>query len=101
MSDMKEVNDMKNVKNVVETRKLNSESLRSLCIKNNWCNACNNSEYEELLNICDKDNITAEDIAAIAETIDQYTKDNPYNGEVQTIAFMVARQCYSIFKIAE
>lgn len=92
---------MKVAKNIVETRKLNKEELRKLCIEYNWCNACNNTEYEELLNICDKDNISAEDIANIAATIDQYTVNNPYNGEIQSIAFNVARKCYSTFEITE
>lgn len=64
---------MKVIKNVEETRIISRDELRNICIEKNWCNACTNEEYEELLSVCEKSNITAVDIASIAATIDEYT----------------------------
>ena len=71
-----------------EIRKISSESLRSLCIKNNWYTNGDNEEYGHLLiDLADsKDNITTDDIVEIAQDI----YDHSYTDyDVESIMFAV------------
>lgn len=54
-----------------EVRKISAESLRALCIKNDWYTGGSNKEYEHLLlDLADnKENITTDDICEIVQDI--------------------------------
>lgn len=57
--------------NFREVRKIRDESLRALCIKNDWYTRGNIEEYEHLLFDLadDKENVTTDDICEIAQDI--------------------------------
>lgn len=75
----------------VEVRKLYADNLRSLCISKNWYTRGNVSEYENLFSMCDKENITTDDIVEIATDImsHSYDPERPFT----SYAFEVARIC--------
>lgn len=79
-----------------ETRQLNSEELRTLCIKKEWYTRGNNEEYRELLNYAnDTQNITTDDITALARDIKEHS-DTEHS--ITSICFEIARVCNSYFE---
>lgn len=78
-----------------EIRKLGSDRLRSLCIEKNWyCNGTNKA-YENLLHMANKDNITTDDIVAMAEDIKAHSC-GLY--DATSIMFYIAQKCTCIFE---
>ena len=83
---------------IKETRKISALDLRKLCIERNWYTRGDCEEYENLLfNLADsKENITTEDIVAIAEDIMEHSDID--GEETEDICFSVARIAVSHFK---
>lgn len=75
-----------------EVRILHSDKLRSLCISMNWYTEGSCDEYVNLLNMCDKENITTDDIVAIATDIMKHSSDRAER-PLTSYAFEVARIC--------
>lgn len=74
-----------------EVRKLYDDNLRSLCISKNWYTRGNCEEYQNLMSMCNKENITTDDIVEIATDIMSHSNDpeRPFT----SYAFEVARIC--------
>lgn len=81
---------------MIETRKLYYDDLRQLCIKNNWYTQGNCKDYENMLNMSEKDNITTNDIVAIATDIMNHSNDN--ERELTSYCFEIAKICNTFFK---
>lgn len=82
-----------------EFRHLSADSLRALCIAKNWYTGGNCDEYEHLLfDLAQhKENLTTEDIIAIAEDIFEHSSHlDGY--EVEDIAWEVNRACAISFE---
>ena len=81
-----------------EVRTISTEGLRSLCIENDWYTRGTAEEYENLLvNLgSSKENLTTEDIIAIAEDIMEHSV--PDGRDVTGVAFEVARRMHTFFE---
>lgn len=78
-----------------EIRRLGADQLRWLCVEKVWyCNGTN-KEYENLLHMADKENITTDDIAAMAEDIKVHSC-GLY--DVTSIMFYIAKRCICVFE---
>lgn len=78
-----------------EVRVMDSNDLRNLCIKQNWCTNASNEEYHDLLIMCDKDNITTDDVVEIATVIHSLScLDDDYN-----LSEHFSNICFLLFKI--
>lgn len=88
-----------------EIRKLNSDDLRTLCIKEQWYTRGNSDEYCELLSSVDKmENVTTDNIVEVATDIYSHSdfeddKADGYTIEeiLLNIMFKVGRICITIF----
>lgn len=58
-----------------EIRTISACTLRSLCIEENWYTSGTNEEYENLLNMTNKDNITTDDIVEMATDIIEHSDE--------------------------
>lgn len=81
-----------------EIRRILPYQLRALCIENNWYTRGDCEEYEHLLcNLTDRENLTTEDILAIAEDIAEHS--NLRDGEgITAIMFEIARISNTFFE---
>lgn len=82
----------------IEKRKLSKDDLRNLCVKNDWYTAGTADEYIQLLNRCEKENLTTNDIVGIAADIREHSNDQ--YGEVAPLSsfcFEIAQICVSFF----
>lgn len=80
-----------------EVRILHSDKLRSLCISMNWYTEGSCDEYVNLLNMCDKENITTDDIVEIAVDIMKHSSDSTER-PLTSYAFEVARICVTFIE---
>lgn len=80
-----------------EVRRLYSGALRGLCIAKNWYTKGNCDEYMNLLNMCDKENITTDDIVEIATDIMSHSYDSEER-LLTSYAFEVARICVTFIE---
>lgn len=58
---------------VKEIRRLDTDKLRSMCIKNNWYTSGSNEDYINMFKMCEKDNITINQLFKIAKDIYEHT----------------------------
>lgn len=73
-----------------EVRTMNYDSLRNLCIRQNWFTAGCNKDYSDMLNKADNlENVTTDDIIEIATTI----LDNSHNETLEDICFKLFGIC--------
>ena len=90
-----------------EIRTLSACDLRSLCINENWYTGGTNEEYENLLNMTKKDNITTDDIVEMATDIIEHSEsaiDGYMKGAGLTLGgcythvmFLLAEKCSTYF----
>ena len=85
-----------------EVRVIHMEELKNLCIRERWYTSGNCREYQNMLSMCKKDNITTNDIVTIAQDIMNHThnKDNEGN-ELESYCFEIARIAITFFKEVE
>jgi hypothetical protein len=79
-----------------ELRKLSQDNLVSLCIEKKWYTKGTIEEYDNMLNMTNKENLTTKDIAEIATDIKEYSNTEH---EITNICFEIARICYSLFEV--
>lgn len=90
------------MKKIIETRKIFWNDLRNLCIRNNWYTCGTVQEYQKMLNMCKKDNITTNDIVTIAQDImDHSNKEENEERELTSYCFEVARIATTLFEEVE
>lgn len=84
------------MKNYKEVRTLTRTDLRTLCIKHNWYTNGTTVEYETLLSLTEKENITTEDIITVAADIMNHSinEDRP----LESYCFEVVRICNTFFE---
>ena len=58
---------------IKEIKKINVDKLRSMCIKNNWYTRGTTSDYNNMFKMCQKGNITTNQIYKIAKDIYEHT----------------------------
>lgn len=91
-------------KMIVETRVINREKLRELCIEKNWYTVGTAAEYENFLTDARKiENVTTADIVRMAENILSHSDD--FEEEcctVESVCFYIAKfAAYSWFEDVE
>ncbi len=80
-----------------EVRKLGKYDLIELCLRRGWLNDCTDEEYDNLMKMTDRDNITTDDIVEIATVVIELTANmNEYFCEV---CEQIARKCYTRFEV--
>lgn len=87
-----------------EVRTVDMENLRSLCISNNWYTSGNNKQYSALLNMCETENLTTENIVEMAEDIyahSQLDNDHSAKEHIENICFEIARISLTFFEEKE
>ena len=74
-----------------EMRYLSSMEVRNLCIKHDWYTCGDNEQYDYLLNIlCDKRNITTQDMVIIATDIKTHSETELSIAEIATALARIA-----------
>lgn len=79
-----------------EIRTLSRSDLRTLCINHNWYTSGTTAEYENLLSLTEKENITTEDIVLISVNIMNHSTDNERT--LESYCFEIARTCNTFFE---
>lgn len=77
-----------------EDRYITAMELRNLCVRNNWYTCGDNEEYAKLFQMADKENLTTDDLVALAKDIKEHS--NTYD-EVPEICFQLADIAVSVF----
>ena len=78
-----------------ETRKISYDSLRGLCIANDWYSNGSNEEYDNLLeSAAGIDNITCDDLVEIATDIKSHS-DTDF--DIETIMYLINHICNVYF----
>lgn len=85
-------------KNYKEIRTLTRTDLRTLCINHSWYTNGTSAEFEELLSLAEKENISTSDIAEIAENIMNHSNDE--ERPIENYCFEIARMCNTFFEEA-
>lgn len=88
---------MTNKYGYVEFRRINSENLRNLCIKNKWYTKGNNEEYFNFFKMADKDNLSTDDIVELATDILEHSEIQDEQNFC-SICFEIANECYTFFE---
>lgn len=78
-----------------ETRKIEMNKIRNLCIEKGWFTCGDNDQYAELLSYGKCENITSDELVEMATLIKEYS-NTEY--EITSIMFELARICYSFFE---
>lgn len=84
-----------------ETRVMSADSLRELCINEDWYTCGTNEEYTKLLTSVSKNNnIDTDDLVEIAQNIVDHSNniDLSVDGEFTNIMFKLARICNTFFE---
>lgn len=58
---------------IKEIKRIDTDKLRSMCIKNNWYTAGTNEDYSNMFKMCEKGNITTNQLFKIAKDIYEHT----------------------------
>ena len=58
---------------VKEIKRIDTEKLRHICINNNWYTCGSNADYMNMLKMCEKDNISTNQLYKIAKDIYEHT----------------------------
>lgn len=82
-----------------EVRQLGASNLRSLCIKNDWYTCGTNAEYEKVLEMANKENITTDDIVEIATDIYEHSSNIQFD-EFTSVMFEIGDACHTFFEEA-
>lgn len=70
---------------IKEMRYISPEEVRSLCIERNWYTCGDNEQYSYMLSVlCDKENITTQDMIIIATDIRTHSETDASIAEVAT-----------------
>lgn len=66
---------------IKEIKRIDTDKLRNMCIKNNWYTVGTSVDYYNMFKMCEKDNITAKQLYRIAKDIYEHTNiDSARNG---------------------
>jgi len=79
-----------------EFRKLSMNDLLNLCVEKKWYTLGDNDEYQEMLEMSYKPNLTTNDIAEIANNIKDHSNTEQ---DITGICFEIAKKCYSLFEL--
>ena len=78
-----------------EVRTMSNDSLRALCISQRWFTSGSNSQYEELLDMTETENVDTDTIVEIASVI----AENTPRVDGETMGEQFSRICFQLFRI--
>ena len=89
-----------------EVRMLDSGDLRALCIKKDWYTGGTIAEYENLMQMTERENITTDDIVEIATDIIEHSETAKAKFEKASggedfylhVMYLIAEACYTYFE---
>lgn len=58
---------------IKEIKKIDADKLRNMCIRNNWYTCGTTSDYNNMFKMCQRDNITVNQIYKITKDIYEHT----------------------------
>lgn len=58
---------------IKEIKRMDSDKLRNMCINNNWYTAGTSADYNNMFKMCEKDNITINQLYKITKDIYRHT----------------------------
>ena len=58
---------------VKEIKRIDTDKLRNICINNNWYTYGSNADYSNMFKMCEKDNISANQLYKITKDIYEHT----------------------------
>ena len=58
---------------IKEIKRIDTDKLRNICINNNWYTRGTNSDYMNMFKMCEKDNISTNQLYKIAKDIYEHT----------------------------
>ena len=76
-----------------EVRHMHLDSLRNLCIKENWCTSASSDQYKALLDMTEIENITTDDIVEMAVLIMEYSGMSITGGDFDNVCFNLFQIC--------
>lgn len=76
-----------------EVRHMHWDSLRALCIKENWCTNASSDQYKELLDMTETENITTDDIVEMATLIMEYSGMSIHGDDFSNVCFNLFQIC--------
>lgn len=89
---------------IKETRRMSMDSLRNLCIRNDWFTRGDCRAYDKFLKMsgnCQK-NITTNALYNMALNVEQYSDPSVLDGQdTAAIMYDLARICYNTFEVEE
>ena len=82
---------------VKEIKRIDTDKLRHICINNNWYTRGTNDDYMNMFKMCEKDNITTNQLYKIAKDIYEHTNvesaengcSNDYSDEENILNMMI------------
>lgn len=96
---------------IKEIKRIDSDKLRNMCINNNWYTVGNTEDYANMFKMCEKDNITTNQIYKIAKNIYEHTNvdrantgcSNEYSDSENILNMMIyVNACtYVFYEIAD
>lgn len=96
---------------IKEIKRIDTDKLRSMCIKNNWYTKGTTSDYNNMFKLCQKDNITTNQLYKIAKDIYERTNldtakegcSNDYSDNENILNMMIyVNDCsYVFYEMAE
>ena len=90
--------------NIKETRIINWNDLRTLCIKHDWYTYGTNDEYADVLEFASSNEMTTENLVKVAQNIIDHSNPNRFadcepnrTTPIQYVLFELAETCHSFF----
>lgn len=82
----------------LETRVMDWEALRTLCIKEQWCTRATNREYEKLLGMTEHDYIDTDTIVEMANFIIAHSDENQCDTDFESVCFKLLSKCQTFIR---
>lgn len=98
MSLCKALEELAKPDRYLETRVMDWEILRTLCIKEQWCTRATNREYEKLLDITEHDYIDTDTIVEMANFIIAHSDENQCDTDFESVCFKLLSKCQTFIR---
>ncbi|NBI86918.1 hypothetical protein D3Z47_12165 [Lachnospiraceae bacterium] len=96
---------------IKEIKRIDTDKLRNMCINNNWYTAGNTADYNKMFKMCQKDNISTNQLFKITKDIYEHTNvekarqgcNNEYSDNENILNMMIyVNDCtYVFYELAE
>lgn len=98
MSLCKALEELAKPDRYLETRVMDWETLRTLCIKEQWCTRATNKEYEKLLGMTEHDYIDTDAIVEMANFIIAHSDEGQCDTDFESVCFKLLSRCQTFIR---